>query len=53
MYYLELDQLKEINGGAISGTLISAIVKGITFIFELGKALGSGIQKMSTNNLCK
>ncbi len=53
MYLLEDNELKEINGGSLSGTFISAIVKGVSLIFELGQAFGSAVQRIRTCNLCK
>ncbi len=45
-------ELKQINGGSISATLINAIVKGISLILELGKSLGSSIRRITSGNTC-
>ena len=34
------------------GTLISSITKGVTFIFELGKSLGSAVRRIVGKNIC-
>lgn len=47
------EELKDINGGAMSGTLINAVVRGVTFIFEIGRALGSSLLRLSKHKICK
>lgn len=49
---LNQEQLKEIYGGDISGTLLSSMVKGITILLELGRSLGSSIRRMVEHNIC-
>lgn len=46
--------LYEITGGAaaISGTLISSVVKLGTFIMEAGRAFGSAIRYIATGKRC-
>lgn len=46
------NQLKEINGGAITSTLINAIVKGFSLIIEIGKSLGSSIRRATSGKFC-
>ena len=48
---LNQEQLKEIYGGDISGTLLSSMVKGITILLELGRSLGSSIRRMVDHNI--
>lgn len=45
-------ELKSINGGAITSTLINAIVKGFSLIIELGKSLGSTIRRVTSGKTC-
>lgn len=45
-------ELKAINGGAITSTLINAIVKGFSLIIELGKSLGSTIRRVTSGKTC-
>lgn len=52
MINLEKHELLEIDGGAISGTLISAFVKGINSLLDLGRSLGTAIRRVKTNNIC-
>lgn len=44
--------LMEVNGGAISGTLLSAVVKLADTMYKLGKSLGSSIRILLTGSRC-
>lgn len=46
------DELKNIEGGAITASWISAIAKGINSILDLGRSLGSAIRRIQTGRLC-
>lgn len=50
---LNNSELLEIKGGAVSATLINAIVKGIELLMNLGKMLGSTIRRATSNNPCE
>ena len=52
MNELTKEQLKQIEGGAISGTLINALIRGVNSILDLGRSLGSAIRRISENNVC-
>ena len=52
MLKLNMLELFFIDGGGICGTLISSITKGVTFIFELGKSLGSAVRRIVGKNIC-
>lgn len=52
MLKLNKQELLLIDGGGVSGTLISSITKGVTFIFELGKSLGSAVRRIVGKNIC-
>jgi len=45
-------ELKNINGGSLSGTLINSFVRGIYLVFELGKALGSALIRLKNKTRC-
>lgn len=49
---LSKKELLEIDGGSISGTLLSSIIKGISSVFDLGKSLGSAIRRIIGKNIC-
>lgn len=52
MKILNKSELLEINGGAISGTFISSIVKGINSLLDLGRSLGTAIRRVIGKNIC-
>lgn len=41
-----------INGGSISGSLISSFIKGIEALFEIGVEFGSTIRRLNENAIC-
>lgn len=50
---IEDNKLKELRGGTnISGPIINAFVNVFNVIKEAGYSLGSGIRRISENNLC-
>ena len=55
MNQLEEEKLEEIKGGSttsISGPIINAVVSVINVLKGAGYSLGSGIRRISENNLC-
>lgn len=53
MKTLSNEELKLVNGGTISGTLISSIVRGATLLFDLGRTLGSAFVRIINRSLCR
>lgn len=45
-------ELIAINGGGLSGTLISSIIKGISIVIDLGRSLGTAIRRIRSNSIC-
>ncbi len=47
-------ELVEVKGGATTSlpTLINAITKGISLLFEIGRSVGSTMRRIFTNNFC-
>ncbi len=45
-------ELKEIIGGAISATFITAVVRGINSLLDLGRSLGTAIRRITTGQKC-
>lgn len=45
-------QLLQIYGGAISGTLLNSIVRGINALLDLGRSLGTAIRRIGNNSIC-
>ena len=46
------NELKCIIGGAITGTMINAIARGITSIYNVGRALGSALRRAISGKYC-
>lgn len=46
------EQLKQIEGGAIAASYITALVRGVNTIIELGRSLGTAIRRIQTGKLC-
>ena len=52
MKNLNKEELLNIEGGSISGTLISAITRGINTVLDMGRALGNAIRRIGSGNVC-
>ncbi len=52
MIELNKEELLNISGGSISGTMINAFARAINSILDLGRSLGNAIRRISTGNLC-
>lgn len=53
MKKIENEKLDEIKGGeSLTGPIINGMVSIIKILYEAGYALGSGIRRISENNLC-
>ncbi len=52
MKNLNKEELLNIEGGSISGTLISAITRGINTVLDTGRARGNAIRRIGSNNVC-
>ncbi len=49
---LEEIELRNLYGGAITGTLINSITKGVNTFLNLGRAVGSSIRRLVDGSLC-
>ncbi|MBQ8234540.1 MAG: hypothetical protein IJZ36_03035 [Bacilli bacterium] len=38
--------------GGISAAFINSIIRGVTFLFELGKSLGTSIRRNLSKSIC-
>ena len=45
-------ELMTINGGSISGTLINSIIRGVSLIVDIGRAIGTAFRRISSNKIC-
>lgn len=46
------NECKKIKAGSITGTLISAVTKVVSSIFDIGRALGSSIRRLTSKSSC-
>ena len=53
MNYLTNKELMEVNGGGISAALISATARLVSTVYEIGRAFGSAIRRLSSGSVCK
>ena len=52
MKELSTSEMKNISGGGtISGSLFSALAKGFNVFVDMGRALGSSIRRLVSNNM--
>ncbi len=49
---LKEKELKSVQGGAITPTLLTALVRGVNTILDLGRSLGTVIRRIQTKNMC-
>lgn len=53
MKNLSNNQLRKIEGGIkITAALINSFAKGVNTVLNLGRALGSSIRRIGSNNVC-
>lgn len=52
MVELTKDELLKVVGGGITASMISAIVKGVNSILELGRSVGSAIRRVQEGKVC-
>lgn len=53
MKKIELEEMYTIVGGiSITSALLNALVGAASTIYDVGRAFGSAIRRLSSNNLC-
>ena len=45
-------EMKQIKGGSLTGTVISAFKNVLNIIFEFGRSLGSSFRRIKEKNYC-
>lgn len=53
MTNLTKDEMIMTSGGNVSATMVSAVYRIVSFIYELGEALGSYIRRSNEDKMCK
>ena len=49
---LNKEEMLQIDGGAVTPTMINAISKAINTLYELGRATGSAIRRLVKGTYC-
>jgi len=49
---LNKEELLNVDGGSISGTLISSLTRGINTLLDMGRSLGTAIRRIGSGNVC-
>lgn len=52
MKRLKEQELKNIQGGGISASFITAAVRAVTSILDLGRSLGTAIRRIRSGSIC-
>lgn len=54
MEYIRLEEMYQIIGGVnITTTLLNSLKNSVSLLFDVGRALGSSIRRISSNNICQ
>ena len=46
-------ELMGITGGGLSAAFLQGITKLVTTVYDIGRAFGSAIRRLSSGNVCK
>ncbi len=52
MKKLKTNELQDIKGGAVSSTMINAVMRAVSVMFSIGQAVGSAIRRTVGHNYC-
>ena len=52
MKKLKEKELKQINGGGMTASFLTAIVRAATGLLDLGRSLGSAIRRIQSGTVC-
>ena len=52
MKILKNEELKNIQGGAITASFITAVVRAVNGLLDLGRSLGTAIRRMQNGSIC-
>ena len=53
MINLTKDEMIMTSGGNVSATMVSMVYRIVSFIYELGEALGSYIRRSNEDKMCE
>lgn len=46
-------ELMNVTGGGITATFVSATAKLVNTVYDIGRAFGSAIRRITSGNICK
>ena len=52
MNKMEKEDLKVIIGGGVNASFLTAIVRTVTTILDLGRSVGTAIRRIQNGNIC-
>ncbi|MDD2203170.1 MAG: hypothetical protein PHT75_03355 [Bacilli bacterium] len=53
MFEITNEELNNVRGGSISGSLINAFARSIETILDVGRSLGNAIRRIRSRSICK
>lgn len=53
MQLSDVELYKLIGGASFNATLVNAIIRGVSFIFDFGKTIGTAIRRGISGNICQ
>ena len=53
MKKIDNNELRKINGGGISASFITSIVRAVTAVLDLGRSVGTAIRRVQTGSICQ
>ena len=52
MKKLNKEEMKKINGGAITASFLNAFARSMSVVLEVGQLLGSSVRRLFAKNYC-
>ena len=49
---LDKQEMQSINGGSLTSSFINAVVNAVNTIYELGKATGGALRRLTNSTYC-
>lgn len=49
---VSIEELKVVNGGGLTSTMLNSVARLITTVLELGRTVGSSIRRIKTKSYC-
>lgn len=46
-------ELMDINGGGITAAFLQGITKAVSTVYDIGRAFGSAIRRITSGNICQ